>query len=200
MAKIGLRYPIFAQVEDDNNGGVPIYKEGKVIGRAMSADVAWSRSNNKLYADDGVAESDNSITGGTVTIGVDDLKDEVMAYLLGGRIVTEDGHTEYIDNGDGGPVGGLGYIRVRKLRGKVEYIAYWIYRVSFALGDESASTKGENIEWQTATIQGDMEGIQGESAMPEYRVHATFATAEAAKAWLKAKAGITDPNALEDKT
>lgn len=190
MAKVGLRYPVFAPITQDNNGGMPTYGKGIVIGHAISADLSFTHSNNKLYADDRVVESDNTITGGTVTLGTDDLLDDVQVAMLGVREEGSGAQKEYIEGGEG-PDGGFGYIRVRRKNRVTSFIAYWVYKVAFSLGDESAQTKGESIDWQTPTVTGDMKGISNGAPDLDYRTHATFATEAAAIAWLNDKAGIT---------
>lgn len=187
MAKIGLRYPVFAPIENENDGGLPTYGTGLVVGRAISADVSWSRSDTKLYADDTVAEVDNSVTGGSLTFGTDDLSDEAQIAMLNAR-AGEDG--EVIEGGDSGTPGGFGYIRVQELRGVVKFIAYWIYKITFSPSDESAATKGENTDWQTPSITGEMAGVYQNGNTADFRAHKSFDNYEAAKAWLNAKAKI----------
>lgn len=190
MAKIGLRYFVFAPVANDNNGAVPTYEKGVVMGEAISADVSWTRSDVKLYADDKVAEVDNSITGGTITMGVNDLTDEVQAAMLNSRADETDSGA-YIESGVSGPNGGVGYVRVMRLHGVDKFIAYWIYKTSFVPGDENAATKGETVDWQTPTVVGEVMGVDGGGDMPDFRARKTFDTFEAAKGWINTKAGIT---------
>lgn len=187
MAKIGLRYPVFAPITDDNDGAMPTYGTGVVSGKAISADVSWTRSDTRLYADDTVAEVDNSITGGTLTFGVDDLTDDVQVAMLN---VRQGENGEYIEGADAGQPGGFGYIRVQQLRGAVKFIAYWIYKIVFTPSDETGATKGETTDWQTPTINGEMMGIYQNGNTADFRAHKSFDSYEAAKAWIDGKANI----------
>lgn len=191
MAKVGLRYPVFAPITNENDGAMPTYGAGIVMGHAISADLSFTRSQVKLYADDRVVESDNSITGGTVTMGTDDLTDEVQVAVLGTKEKTVTGGKEYEETGEAAPYGGFGYIRVQQLGGSIHFIGYWLYKVIFSAGDESAATKGETTEWQTPTITGEVMGVDNGGDMPAFRVHASFDSFAAAKAWVDAKAHMS---------
>ena len=83
MANIGLRYAAFARVQSHTDGSAITYDEGKEVGMMISANVAITRSNNRLYANDVVAEEDNSITEAQITINLDDLTLDNEEYMCG---------------------------------------------------------------------------------------------------------------------
>ena len=56
MAKIGLKYPVAAPLKADGK----TYDTGFVIARAIKASVTANNNDVKLYADDGIAESDTA--------------------------------------------------------------------------------------------------------------------------------------------
>lgn len=188
MAFVGLRHPVFAPITSETDGTEPVYGSGVVIGRAIKADVAFKRTDAKLYGDDIACEADNAITGGTVTLGIDDVSDEAAVAMLG-EVKKETG--EIVEYSRSAPYGGFGYLRVRRLRGVTSYIAYWLYKVQFARGDENAATRGESLEWQTPTVQGNMMGVYPDDAgEPAVRTHKSFNTEKDAIAWLDGKARI----------
>lgn len=188
MAFVGLRHPVFAPITTETDGAEPVYGKGVVIGRAIKADIAFKRTDVKLYGDDMACEADNTVTGGTVTLGTDDLSDEVAVAMLG---ETKGETGEIVESSKPAPYGGFGYLRVRRLRGVTSYIAYWLYKVQFARGDENASTKGESLEWQTPTVQGSMMGVYADdSGEQSFRVRKSFTTEKDAIAWLNGKAKI----------
>ena len=69
MAKIGLKYPVAAPMKEDGK----TYDTGFVIAKAIKASVTANNNDVKLYADDGIAESDKSFKDGTLSLNVDDL-------------------------------------------------------------------------------------------------------------------------------
>lgn len=189
MAFVGLEYPVCAPIDQENESAEPTYKPGLVVGRAMSADVSYDRSDEEMYADNVLAESDNSILGGTVTLGVDRLLPEAKVMILD-MVKAQDGTiTEY---GDASPYVGFGYIRNLRYKGKPIITAYWIYKVQFGPSNESASTKQRNTQFSGESVEGNMMPIVVDATeKPAVRKHKEFETVAAAKAWLNGLAGIT---------
>lgn len=188
MAFVGLRHPVWAPITSETDGTEPVYGKGVVVGHAMTADIAFKRSDTTLYADDVGVDSDNAITGGTVTLGTDDISDEAAVAMLGER-KKESG--EIVEGSSPAPYGGFGYIRVCRVKGVTGYIGYWLYKTQFGRGDESAKTRGETLEWQTPTIKGNMLGVYADdSGETSVRERKRFATAKEAEAWLDGKAKI----------
>lgn len=196
MAFIGMKYVVAAPIDTETAGSAVTYDTGFVVGKAISGNLTWNRNDNPLYADDAIAENDNSVTGGTLEIGVDDLADTVRNKLLGEKEVTvtsgNTSSTEYETNDAAAPYVGIGYMRVRRKAGVTTYQAVWFHKVQFGEESEEAATKGESIEWQTPTINGKIMSVQNDETLANnFRRRATFDTEAAAKAWLNAKAGIS---------
>lgn len=194
MAYIGLRYFAFAPIETETDGADPTYDDGIVCGKAIGADVTWNHNDNVLRADDGDAEFDNAITGGTISIDLDDLPLDVRAVMLGGYL--DETNEIYYDSAAPGPYGGFGYIREVRHEGATRFDAFWCYKVSFAMEEDSAQTMAESIEWQTPKLNGRiMGGNFGASSdaggVLIYRAVKSFTTYAAAKTWINTKAGIT---------
>lgn len=191
MAYIGLRHPVWAPIEAAEIEGQPIaYGKGVVLGKAISAEVTFTRSTARLYADDKLSDSDNSITGGTLRATTDDIDDEVLAQVMNMEVGTDG---EYEETGDSSPYGGFGYVRVRKTRaGQLMYTAMWLHKVQLGIVSETASTKGEQTEYQTPTLEGDIMGVViGEDLKTRYRARKSFESEAEAIAWIDQKAGIS---------
>jgi len=64
--------------------------------------------------------------------------------------------------------------------------------VQFTLDDETAKSRGENIEWQTPTLNGKIYGkdLDGTGVF-KFRKMQIFATEAQAKGYLNGIAGIT---------
>ena len=99
MAFVGLLYAVAAPIQTEADGQAITYGKGQVIGGMMTAEISYTRNSNPLYADDRVKEEDNSITGGTIKLGVDDASDEARVMLLGDVKEGEAGEETYHETG-----------------------------------------------------------------------------------------------------
>ena len=97
MAFVGLLYAVAAPIQQETDGQPIIYGKGQVVGGMMTAEISYTRNSNPLYADDRVKEEDNSITGGTIKLGVDDASDEARyTYLLNKLGRTEERSARFV--------------------------------------------------------------------------------------------------------
>ena len=193
MAFIGLRHPVVAKLQSHTPGSLPTYQAGMVIGKAIQANLTITRNSNPLHGDDGIAEDDNSITGMSLEMGVDDLSNDVQVYM-GILDEYEAGQTAdgYVDNGDSSPELGVGYVRTRRKAGVTSWEGNWIFRGVFGPTNENTTTKGQNIEWQTPTITGNaMATVVDGTGKNRFRRKKTFTSAAEAEAWIDGIAGIT---------
>ena len=173
MAKIGLKYPVY---KSDAGAGV--------IGKAIQADISIETSDAKLYADDGIAESDTSFLSGTITLGIDDLSDEIQAALFGHTVSVDGEITASAE--DVSPYVGVGFYGKKVVSGVKKWRAIWLHKVQFAEPEDTNATKGESVEFGTATTEGtimldDNGGWKSEK---------TFDNEADAIAYLNDKAGI----------
>lgn len=179
MAKIGLQYLVYTGAGETPQKGV--------LAKAIQADLSIQLNEAKLYADDGVAESDKSYRDGTITLGVDDLNDIIQKELLGHAVDAETG--EIVANGnDNNPYVGVGFICISKKDGAQKFRAIWLPKVQFAEPSETNQTKGENTSFSTPTMTGtimlDDDG--------NWKYENSFATLALAKTYLNTKAGIAE--------
>lgn len=189
MAKIGLKYPVAAPMKKDGK----TYEEGFVIAKAIKVSVTANNNDVKLYADDGIAESDKSFKDGTLSLNVDDLTQSAYAKMLGHRFTeaSEDGKTPALVTAsvsDISPFLGIGFYGEVIRDSRPSYLAKWLRKVKFAEPNDETDTKGETVAFQTPTIEGTV--FQGDDGV--WKEQAEFATEEEAVAWLNQKAGITD--------
>lgn len=177
MAKIGLnnfRYSILTEAPD----GTPSYDGARKPARAISCSVSISNNSAKLFADDGLAESDTSFQSGTVTIGIDHEDMETMSNLLGHEVV--DG-VMIRKATDVAPYVALGRVVMMMLNGAYKYRVEFLYKVKFSEPSQENNTKGESLEFSTYT----MEGIVSQLANDEWSKCKTFDNKEDAIAWLE---------------
>lgn len=176
MAKIGVQnflYGILTEATD----GTATYGAGKKPGKAVSCSVSISSNDAKLYADDGLAESDTSFQSGTVSIELDNADISTQAELLG-HTVTGD---EMVRNAnDVAPYVGLGRIVTKMVGGNYQYKVEFLNKVKFSEPSQENTTKGESVEFGTTTL----EGIVSTLANGNWSKTETFDTMSEAKAYL----------------
>lgn len=195
MAFIGLRNPVAARIKTIEDGQPPEYYSGIVLGRLIQANVNRSHNQNPLYADDVIDEDDNSLTGVTLSVGVNDLEDQERIRIFGDQ--TASGGDGYDEGADSAPPVGFGYIRVRQKGGVTYYQANWFWKVLFSEDNEESQTKGDGIEWKTPTITGRAHGIYADdSGRPKFRRRKTFTTYEEAVQWLESISNACIKNAI----
>lgn len=193
-ANVGMLYPVYAPVATYTPGTGITYGNGAVIAEAISANVTWNRNSEKFFGDDVEIDSDNGVTGYTISFEPSGLKDAVRAALLGETLATSD----YEINSDAAPDVGYGYIRVMRETGEngvvtTTYESWWYRMLKFGISNEETRTKeGGGLQWRVPTLEGVGAGVNlDNSGKLKFAMHRTHATASAAMAWLKALANIT---------
>lgn len=198
MAEVGLRYLVFAPFSSHTEGAAITYGQGVELGMMINADVAITRNSNKLYANDIVAEEDNSISAAEITAGVDDLTLANEKTLIGLTETGADANKLYEDTDDAAPLGGMGYVRVRRKTDQETgvvtktYIGTWWYKGRARIESEASKTKGESVEWTTPVMKFAAQGaLIDDSGKMKFRARKEFATYELAKAFINDFANIT---------
>jgi len=198
MADIGLRYAAFARVQSHTEGNPITYAEGREVGMMISANVAITRNSNRLFANDVVAEEDNSISEAQITINTDDLTLDNEQYMCGTEKVGDNADVHYQDTDDAAPLGGFGYVRVRSKTDQTtgvtakSFIATWWYKVRARIEAEAGATKGQNMEWTTPNmILRAMGSYIDNSDKLKFRDRKQFDTYAEAKAFINNYANIT---------
>lgn len=78
MAKKGIEYVVFGKLQANGT-----YKDGKRLSPAAAFNGNATKSNVKDYGDNRAVETDNSVTGGTLTVELNDDTDEIYNICLG---------------------------------------------------------------------------------------------------------------------
>ncbi len=186
MAAIGMRHLVAAPFADaQTEGQLPTYGSGVKM-RAVSANVTLERNESELYADDVLAESEDSITGGSIDVTVAEVQDDVGAALFGNKLDEET--QEYHDSDTSSPYIGFGYMREQKYQGKSTFRAVWFYKAQLSAAEDTAQTKGETTTFQTQRLTGKIMGVTLGDGSTRFRAWKTFDKAEEATAWLNTKA------------
>lgn len=196
MATIGVSKPKYAVYTEEN--GVVTYSNGGVLGKMTEVDVTINTSeDNNLRADNGIAETDRQFTDGTLTVGTDDLSQEVSKVILGAKEVeleeipgiTDTGVKELIFDDDmSNPYLGQGFIIKKQKNNVVSWRAVVLTKTMFNVPDETATTQGEQIEWQTPSLVATI--LRDDTAKHVWKREATFTTEEQAEAYLDYRLNI----------
>lgn len=195
MAFIGARHVVVAELDHHTPGEEPVYKAGMDLGPLVNANLTINRNTNPLYGDDVLDEDDNGITSMELELEATDIDEAVEAYI--GLVETKttgagsDEVTTYYDTNKPSKRVGVGYMRVRRKKGKTIYQGVWGYSTRFGKGNETAKTKGENIEWQTTTIKGALAALRVDASdAVKFRKKQNFSDPDACSGWLDEIAGI----------
>ena len=191
MAKIGFRYPVVAKGAFDNlaNGTAPTYSAGKVLGNGISANISWNSSDEHMYGDDVEVETNTSLTGGSLSVEVDDISSDVRAYIFGiekgsnGEITVTDAVAPYV---------GFGFVSCKQKKNVAKYVAHWIYKVQFKHSSEDFATKADRVTFVSEKLDATIlaSHMNNSGANVFHTQSDDCETFEAAKAWLNEKAGI----------
>lgn len=194
MATIGVSKPYYGKYV--NTDGVITYTGGEIFAKAVefSATIE-SGDDNNLYADNGIAESDRSFGGGSISVTTDDISQTAAAAILGitAKTITVGEDTDVselvFDDDMAIPDLGFGIIIKKKKSGADQYRAIFFHKIKFNIPEDAATTQGETIEWQTPTIEGTI--MRDDSAKHAWKSEVTVGTEALAVAYLKQKLGIS---------
>lgn len=185
MAKIGLDNLLYGILTE--SGGTATYGVAKKPGKAISCNVAITNNDVKLYADNAVAESDTSFQSGTVTLVIDDSDLDTQAELLG-HTVTDGEIVRSAD--DTAPYIGLGRVVTKMVENVRSYKVEFLSKVKFGEPSQEDNTKGENTEFGTTTLEGNVSTLEsGEWGKAKVFSTKTDAVAYLRSMFTKATAG-----------
>lgn len=182
MALIGLNNFWYSKLTEAQDG-TPTYDGAKSFAKAVSCSVSITNNSASLYADDALAEQDNSFQSGTVTLGVDDNREATFADILG-HDIDESGEVIYNTN-DVAPWVALARIVVKMVNNVKLYKAMILYKVKFAEPSEDENTKGETVEFATPSIEGTIAQL----ANGDWKKAKTFSTKAEALAYIQSELG-----------
>lgn len=185
MAYYGLSHPVIAAL--DTEAGT--YSKGMIVGKLVGTTVTPTYAEGSLYADNAQCEHEKRFSKATVDAEVSTIPIAAGQILFGHKAGSEtDAKSSEISNTADQPgYCGYGFVGTEVVDGTKSFTACWLPKVQFSEGDDSYSTTGENITFNTQKISGealgDKDGV--------WRTKATFESEDAAYSWLKTKAGIT---------
>lgn len=176
------------------------YTEPQAVQKMVEYSLTLNQSeNNPLYADNGEAENDKgTFQNGELSITTDDLTQEVSVMILGtneneevtydtSKTVTE----QVYDDSMNPPDLGVGFIELHQNKGVDKYRAIFLHKVFFNVPEQAATTKGEQVEWQTPTITGVVQRSEAsdDNGRHPWMTDAWFDSEDDALAYLMFKCG-----------
>lgn len=184
MAKKGIRYAVFAtRTETVSEGTTTVtYSNGANISPVVTFNGSINASNQKDYGDDIVQEVDNSVTGGTLSVELNNDEDDIYTMLLGHSQDSTSSEIAF-DEEDVTPYIGVGAIG----KSGSSWVGKWYPKVQFKEPNDDNQTKQENVTFGHISLEGEI-------LVPEdgtWKVRKTFDSLAAAKTWLNGKAGIS---------
>lgn len=162
MAIKGLSIPVFGKYNYDSAKGTVTYTDGMINPHAIEYTFTPEAADGTpLYGDNRIIENDRqTFSTGTLSLGIDDLVQEVSKYLLGVKTVEQeygDGKTAVVtvyDDDQNAPTLGVGIIELHQNDDVDHYRAVILKKAIFNLPEDTATTRGESVKWQTKTIEG----------------------------------------------
>lgn len=184
MARIGLNNFRLAPATVGADGAVSY---GKIMqpAKAVSFSFEPTIADASLYADDALAESDNRVTGGDVTMGIASADLKTMGEILG-HTVSDEGE-ETANSNDTAGYWGVGRVTRLMLDGKQKFRATVLSLVKFQEPSDDESTMADSVEFGTYELAGKMSV----PANGVWRVRQTFDTQAEAIAFIEKALGKT---------
>lgn len=198
MATKGLSIPVCGTYS--NNGNAVTYSDPFIANKAVEYGITWTTSDdNPLYADNGIAENDKgTFQSGELSLTTAGLPQELSLKILGTKSVKDTiGEQEItvqvFDETRKSPYLGFGIIELHQENDIDQYRAVFLNKVYFNIPENAATTRGENIDWQTPTITAKVMRSDEKTAnkVHPWMEDAWFTTESDALAWLEYKCGKT---------
>ena len=182
---VGMMYPVFAAITAHTDGSMPTYGNGVVIHEARNCNITKTYNDNPLYGDDRIVDDDNGLLSLSASFEPTGLSDSDRITLFGEEKKSVGGLTAQVESDNETPYGGFAYIRKMRLNGVKQYEAWIILKIKFQEESQATSTKEGSISWGTPTLNGRAAGVYiDDTGKLRFRVHQTFETVAAAKAWI----------------
>lgn len=177
MAFVGLLNPYIALLVNEEEKK---YKDCFMCGEAIRVNVTPNYNEAKLYSNNRLKEYAKEFKDGSITLGTDHLPIEASKVCFGHEVMDDDSEIVYKTNDMANYVG-VGFFADEMLDGRRRYVATILYKVKFGEAANEYSTKGENIEFKTPSIDGVIAGIKNN----EWKRVKIFDTEADADKWLR---------------
>ena len=183
MAYYGVSNVIVAEYDASTDK----YKHGAIL-EAVGTSVTPGYSEGTMYLDNKLGIQRKMFKQADVTGEVGSIPLSVAAMMYGHTYDTSKKAMTYKTD-DKAPYCGYGFSGCEAIDDDTDvYTACWIYKVRFSEGENSYTTRGENITFNSQKFTGTAVGAKGKVWQDTQQ----FDTEDEALAWLKEKACITE--------
>lgn len=144
------------------SGGTVTYSGGIPLARGVNVSLdVEAASDNDFYADNVLAETDTQgFSGGTVTLGIDGLKDAARKLIMGltaTRSVTVGTNNtvdfDQYDDTQSIPYVGIGFIARYMENGVTTWVPIILNKCKFSQEGLEAATQEDEVDWQTQELE-----------------------------------------------
>lgn len=162
--RIGCDNLVYAELDKDSQESLD-YKDIKPLPGVMTLNINPNASVDTIFYDDGPGETATTLGNVDVEIEKNELTTEQKAALLGHK-VDDKGAILYGVN-DVPPWVAIGF-RTLKSNGTYRYV--WLYKGKFHEPEDNNQTKGDSIEFQSETINGQFVMTDHEFDMGDRKI------------------------------
>lgn len=189
MAKVGFEYVAAAKLDDElsTSKADAKYSEGREIGPAAAFNGTPTSSDVKDYGDDRTLETDTSVTGGTLSLELNEPTMENEAWILGHKY--EDGTGGMLRNvNDIAPYLGIGCVGKSKRNGALVYRAKIYLKTQFRVPNDENATKQDQVTFNHTTMEGNLFQLKN----GDWKDEKEFTTLDEAKEYINTTLNITE--------
>ena len=186
MAKTGFEYIVVGKLDESVSKSceTAAYTEGMYLGPSSTFNGTPSANDVKDYGDDRAVETDTSVSGGTLSVELNESTLEIKSFLLGHSHAEENGMVSNAN--DIAPYIGIGAVGKSKRNNKYKYTGKFYLKVQFREPGDDNQTKQENVTFTHTTLEGSLFTLEN----GDWKDEKEFETLAEAKAWLDQKVGI----------
>lgn len=144
-----------------NTSGTITYTDAQKLGDAMNVTLELKFAEGRLYAESTLSEYLKLATGGTISIGVKYIPDEVQELIFGAATSSHTVETDISITGlkfsakDIADYVGVAFYAPDKIDGQTKYTCVMVRKTLFGPPSMNFQTKGENITFNTPTTTGE---------------------------------------------
>ena len=185
MAYVGLRKPYVAKYDR----ATKTYSDGFKYSHAVSFNINPNYAEASLYGDDMQVEYEKAFTNAGITLGTTSTPIDA-AEVMFGHTVDRTLNKVIFKATDESNYVGLGIIAPEKVDGANKFVAFIILSAKFADSAESFTTKGDQLQFNTPSIEGSAVAANDDG---EWKITEVFDTEAEAEAFVKNYHNIADP-------
>ena len=189
MAKIGFEYIVAGELDTSvsTSKATAVYSNSREIGPGANFNGTPTSADVKDYGDDRTLETDTSVTGGTLSLELNEPTLENEAWILG-HTYDEDTNSMTRNANDVAPYIGIGVVGKSKRNNAIIYRVKVYLKAQFKEPNDENATKQESVTFSHTTMEGNLFQLDE----GDWKYVAEYTTLAAAKAALNTIFGITE--------